>query len=180
MLELTIILSESFNEETNEFVYEKETIQLEHSLYSVSKWESITHKPYLGNDTKTREEALLYVQCMVLNENFDKERLNLLTRDDWAKLNAYIEDPHSATVITHAANGRANATEIVTSEIVYYWMSSYKIPWEAQHWHFQRLLKLIEVFGVKSAPPKKLSKREIMDRNRALNEQRKQELRTRG
>ena len=180
MLRITIPSVEMYDDSKNEYFHTKEqTLQLEHSLVSLSKWESKWCKPFLTRDDKSIEETIDYVKCMTLTQNVDPSVYNFLTEQNLSDILAYIDSPMTAT--TFRDDGKTTKSrEQVTSELVYYWMISLNIPFECQKWHLNRLLTLIRVCNVKNQPPKKMSKREIMSRNRALNEARKKQLNTRG
>lgn len=181
MLRITIPAAELFDESTESFIYKKEqTLVLEHSLVSLSKWESKWNKAFLTKEDKTTEEVIDYVRCMTVTQNVDPEVYFRLSSQNVDDINAYIDAPMTATVINRQnRKGRFNR-EKVTSELIYYWMIALNIPFECQKWHLNRLLTLIEVCEIKSQPPKKMSKREIAARNSALNEARKQKLKTHG
>lgn len=181
MLELVIQLSpEGWDEEKQEFVDPTTTVlQLEHSLISLSKWESKWHKPFLATMNMTPEETLDYVKCMTLTPAVDPDVYNHLTRDHIDKVKAYIENPMTATTFSEDKNGK-KSREIITSEIIYYWMTSLQIDWQCQEWHLNRLITLIRVCNIKNAPQKKRSKKDIMSRNAALNAARKKQLNTTG
>lgn len=181
MLQISIPISpEGWDEEKQEFVEPQEKIlQLEHSLVSVSKWESKWHKAFLTNNSKTDEEMFDYIRCMTITQNVDPSLYNYLTANNVEQIKAYIEDPMSATIISKGSEGKSNR-EIVTSELIYYWMISLNIPMECQKWHLNRLLKLIEVCNIKNTPPKKRSKSDIMRSNAALNAARRKQLGTKG
>ena len=179
---LTIIIpgNELYDENREEFVYEPEiTLQLEHSLVSLSKWESIYEKPFLTEKDKTPEEILEYIKAMILTPDFPPEVLNRLSRTNFEEINRYIDAKMSATWFNETPNQRRNR-EIITAELIYYWMISLNIPTEFQYWHLNRLFTLIKIFNIKNAPPKKMRPSEIAARNRQLNEQRKAELGSRG
>lgn len=180
MLTLVIPGRELFDEESNEFVYSKEvTLQLEHSLVSLSKWEAKWNKPFLSQDvTKTDEEILDYVRCMTVTQNVNKNVYYRLTKENIEKINEYINLPMTAT--TFKDHNSSRNKEVITAEIIYYWMISLNIPLECQKWHLNRLLTLIKVCSIKNSPSKKMSKREIMNQNRALNASRKKAWGTRG
>lgn len=179
MLIITIPSQELFNEVTNEFVSTKEhTLQLEHSLVSLSKWESKWNKPFLSKDQKTIEQTLDYIKCMTITQNVNPEVYNFLTDKNIEAINNYIDAPMTAT--TFPENGNSHSREIVTSELIYYWMISLNIPMECQKWHLNRLLTLIRVCNVKNAPAKKMSKKDIMSRNAALNAARRKKLNSKG
>ena len=170
---------EGFNNETNTFttISPAASLCLEHSLISLSKWESKWHKPFLSKDKKSREEILDYIRCMTLDNAVDWSVYENLSNQTISEITKYIEEPMTAT--TFSDNGR-KSTEIITSEIIYYWMVSFNIPFECQKWHLNRLLTLIRVCSIKNQPPKKMSTAEIMARNRKLNAQRKAQYKTRG
>lgn len=169
MLRIIVPAAEYFDEINEEFIYKKEqTLQLEHSLVSLSKWESKWNKAFLGKQEKTDEEILDYVRCMTLTQNVDPEVYSRLSAENYAAINAYIEAPMTATCFFDERKGQKRK-ETVTSELIYYWMISYNIPVEFQKWHLNRLLTLIRVCNVKNTPPKKRSQREIMKRHAAIN-----------
>lgn len=180
MLRITVPAAEFFDEVREEFVYAKEvTLQLEHSLVSLSKWESKWNKAFLGKQEKTDEEILDYVRCMTLTQNVDPEVYTRLSAQNYAAINAYIEAPMTATYFSEDKQSKGNR-EVVTSELIYYWMISYNIPVEFQKWHLNRLLTLIRVCNIKNSPPKKRSKRDLMRRNAALNAARRNRLGSKG
>lgn len=180
MLLITIPATELWDEKNCEFVKVKEqTLQLEHSLVSLSKWESKWHKPFLSKDEKTGEEILDYIKCMTITQNVDPRAYNFLTRENMEEINRYIADPMTATTFSEKEGGK-NGREIVTSEVIYYWMVALNIPPEYQKWHLNRLMTLIRVCNIKNQPPKKRSKRDILSSNTALNAARRKQLNTKG
>ena len=181
MLTITIPAVEMFNEETNEFLVAKkeQTLQLEHSLVSLSKWESKWCKAFLSKEEKSVIETLDYIKCMTITQNVDPDVYNRLTRANIDEINKYIEAPMTATTF-YGDTQKGHSKETVTSELIYYWMISLNIPMECQKWHLNRLLTLIRVCNVKNTPPKKMSKRDIMSRNAALNAARRKQLGTTG
>ena len=180
MLYITIPSCEMYDESTEEFVYAKEqTLQLEHSLVSLSKWESKWCKPFLSKQDKTMEETIDYVRCMTVNQVSDPTVYSRLTLDNLNSINEYIGSPMTATTFSNTPKGGSSG-EQVTSELIYYWMIALNIPFECQKWHLNRLLTLIRVCEVKNQPPKKMSKRDIMSRNAALNAARRNKLHTKG
>lgn len=180
MLKITIPEGELFNEETQEFITCKEqTIQLEHSLVSLSKWESKWHKPFLGKEEKTFEETIDYVRCMTITQNVDPNVYKFLSNDNIKEINDYIGDPMTATTFNEIKGG-SKSREIITSEVLYYDMIALNIPFECQKWHLNRLMTLIKVCDIKSQPPKKMSRRELMNRNAALNAARRKQLNSKG
>lgn len=179
MLQITVPACEFWDEGKEEFVQKKEqTLKLEHSLVSLSKWEAKWNKPFFVDKEKTIEETIDYVRCMTITQNVDPEVYSRLTNENLEQISKYIEAPMTATWFNEPDRGRSR--EVITSEIVYYWMISMNIPFECQKWHINRLLTLIHVCSIKSQPPKKMSVDEIMQRNAALNEERKKRLNTKG
>jgi hypothetical protein len=167
---LTVTIPEDvlFNEETNEFFYTKETkLKLEHSLVSISKWEANWEKPFL-NGIQPGEETIDYIRCMTLTQNVDPLVYLVIPRDIQQQISEYIDKPMTATTITEHGN-RHNRRQIVTSELVYSWMIQLRIPIEFQKWHFNRLMTLIQVCQAKNEPSKKMSQREILQQNAAIN-----------
>lgn len=181
MLQITIPARELWDEEKNEFIYTKAcTLQLEHSLISLSKWESKWCKAFFSKQEKTYEETLDYIKCMTLTPNVKDEVYLSLTRENISAINKYIESPMTATYFSPDKNGAGNR-EQVTAELIYYWMIALTIPFDpCQKWHLNRLLTLIRVCNVKNQPPKKMNKRDIMSRNSALNAARRKQLNTKG
>jgi len=180
MLQITIPPGEFFDERTQTFVNSKEqTLQLEHSLVSLSKWESKWNKSFLSTPQKTFEESVDYIRCMTITQNVDPLVYSSITPDIIKKVTEYIDLPMTATTFRND-NNRGHSSEIITSEIIYQWMISYGIPFECQKWHLNRLLTLIRVCSIKSQPPKRMGKSELANRNRALNAARRSRLHTKG
>ena len=178
MLKLQIEENTLWNEKDEVFVeVPKTTLKLEHSLVSLSKWEAKWHKPFLTTK-RNAEETLDYIKCMIIDNNVDPDVVYALSADNINKIKDYIEDTMTATFFT--GKNEEGEKEVVTSEIIYYWMISLQIPFECQKWHLNRLLTLIRVCNEKNAPKKNMSNKEILERNRALNEQRKARYKTRG
>ena len=179
MLQITIPASEQFDESTNEFIDTKEqTLQLEHSLISLSKWESKWCKPFLSIKDKTDEETIDYVRCMTLTQNVKPEVYYNLTAENFTQVTDYINAPMTATTFTN--NEQKPSREIITAELIYYWMIQHDIPFECQKWHLNRLLTLIRVCSVKNTPAKKMSRSDLMSRNASLNAARRAKLNTKG
>lgn len=174
MLELPIKGREMFDEDTFEFKQFKDTtLKLEHSLVSVSKWEEEYKKPFLTEQSKTREETLFYIKCMTINNNVDKEIYNLITDEDILKVNDYIAEQRTATWFNEIGNEHNISGEQTTSELIYYWMLVYKIPQEYQKWHLSRLMTLIKICNIKNSPSKKMSENETLQMYKELNKQRR-------
>lgn len=176
--------SELWDEEKQEFVYPdakpEQILRLEHSLVSVYEWESKWCKPFFSKNEKTYDETIDYIRCMTLDDSVDPEVYLRLTDKNISEIYKYINAPMTATVFYNNEVSNAGRRETVTSELIYYWMINFKIPFECQTWHINRLMTLIEVCRIKNTPPKKLSEREIMSRNAALNAARRQKLNTKG
>lgn len=170
MLQIEIpITPEGWDEEKQEFVEpEVQVLNLEHSLVSISKWESKWNKSFLSNKEMTYEETIHYIKCMTLSDDVDPDIYSKLTRENVDEIRDYIYAPMTATKIPKHKTGK-NSRETVTSELIYYWMIESGIPFECQYWHLNRLITLIEVCGVKRTPPKKLGKSELMRQNAAIN-----------
>lgn len=180
MLQITIPGIELWDESREIFTQTKEqTLQLEHSLVSLSKWESKWGKAFLSKQEKTYEETIDYIKCMTITQNVDPDVYNHLSKSIIDKITEYIEAPMTATYFSKEQSS-GNSREQVTSELIYYWMIALNIPFECQKWHLNRLLTLIRVCNIKNQPPKKMSKRAIMSRNAALNAARRKQLNTRG
>lgn len=180
MLTITIPATEMWDEKNEKFIDIKECrLQLEHSLVSLSKWESKWCKPFLFTNDKTAEEIMDYVRCMTLTTNVSPEVYYGLTSENIKAINSYIEAPMTATHFGSEQNG-SGKREVVTSELIYYWMIALNIPFECQKWHLNRLLTLIRICNIKNQPAKKMSRKEIMSRNAALNAARRKQLGTKG
>lgn len=180
MLKIVVPSTEMYNPEENMFHYTKEqSLTLEHSLVSVSKWESKWNKPFLSKEGKTRKQIIDYVRCMTLTQNVNPEVYECLSPELLDEIFKYIDEPMTATWFSED-NNKKRSREVITSEIIYYWMIALNIPFECQKWHLNRLLTLIRVCSEKNAPPKKMSKRELMSRNKALNAARRKAHKSKG
>ena len=169
MLQIIVPERELWDEKKEEFVYiKKQKLQLEHSLVSISKWESKWCKPYFSKENKTHEEIIDYIRCMTITQNVDPYVYYALSNDNMEQIQKYIKAPMTATIFSKEPKG-GSSREVVTAEIIYYWMISLGIPLECQKWHFNRLFTLIKVCNIKNQPPKKRSRREIMSRHAAVN-----------
>lgn len=192
MLRITVPASpakpdmEFFDDEKQEFITvpgkpgtKEQHLQLEHSLVSLSKWESKWCKSFLSNKNLTEEESIDYIKCMTVTQNVPEEVYNNLTPEIMKEVTDYISAPMTATWFSEDNKGKGSR-ETVTAELIYYWMIALNIPFECQKWHLNRLLTLIRVCNIKNTPPKKLGKRGLMSRNAALNAARKKQLNTNG
>ena len=182
MLTLSIPGGEFYDQATSEFISIKpQTVQLEHSLVSISKWESKWEKPFL-NSEKSNEELLDYVRCMTITQNVNPMLYNTMTERNIEDVNTYINAKMSATFFSDEKKEGAprHKKEVITSELIYYWMIAQNIPMECQKWHINRLLTLIRICSIKNTPDKKMKPGEIMRRNSSLNAARRAALHSKG
>ena len=180
MLELFIEGVDLYDERNAEFVSTKDTtLRLEHSLISLTKWESKWHKPFLGNEQRTEEEIRDYVRCMTITQNVDPKVYLGLTQEHYKKIEEYMSDPMTATWFNDKNNPRSKQ-KVVTAELIYYWMISLQIPFECERWHLNRLLTLIRVCNNENTPKKKMRTGDVFKQNAQLNEARRKMMRSRG
>ena len=183
MLQIVIPDAEKFDN-LNErfFTIPGRTLQLEHSLVSLAKWEAKWCKPFLSKDTLSTEETIDYIKCMTLTQNVDPNVYYNIDNKIIHQVSSYIEAKMTATWFSE--QNKKNITginnDVITAEIIYYWMIALNIPFECQKWHLNRLLTLIKVCNIKNTPAKKMGKKDLLARNRALNEKRKLEANTKG
>ena len=163
---------ELWDEKTETFIpilpQPEKTLILEHSLLSISKWESKWCKPYFSKQEKTNEEAIDYIRCMTITKNVSPDIYNRLTKENMDEISSYIKSPMTATHVTKNKNGKRNR-QIVTSELIYCWMISLGIPIEFHKWHINRLITLIDVCNAENTPSKKRSGRELAKEYAAIN-----------
>lgn len=179
MLQLKIDTAEGYDEVLGKFTKtEYFVLELEHSLRSVSKWEQKWELPFLSSQKKTDEQILDYVRMMYSGDVFPEQVMTALTKEHYDKINEYINAKMTATWFREERQ-RPNP-EVVTNELIYYWMISLGIPFECENWHLNRLLTLIKVCNLKNQPKKKISTADAMAQQRALNEQRRKEMGTAG
>lgn len=181
MLEIIVPAIEYWDEKNELFVpkTKEQTLRLEHSLVSLSKWESKWHKPFLSTKNKTNEETLDYVKCMTLTQGVKDEVYTRLSHENLRDIKDYIDNPMTATTIYEDKSQSSNK-EPITAELIYYWMIAHQIPSEYRKWHINQLLTLIRICNIKNAPPKKQSTKAIASRQAALNAARKKKFNTRG
>ena len=173
MLEIEVPKQTVWDESIEKFItIDSFKLHLEHSLLAISIWESKWHKPFLSENDKTREEMVDYIRCMTLDEGIEEYLYNYITENNLREINAYIDNPMTATTIREDPNAKHNH-EIITSEIIYYWMITAQIPFECERWHLNRLLMLVRVCGIKNSPDKKMSQSEVLARQRSLNKARR-------
>lgn len=182
MLQITVPGYEYYDEKNNRFGQTETTmLTLEHSLISLSKWEEKWRIPFLGKDEKTMEQCIDYVRCMTLTKNVDPMVYNGLTIENFNTINNYIEAPMTATWFNDKDNPRFNR-EVITAEIIYYWMIALNIPFECQKWHLNKLMTLVRVCNIKNTPHKstKGNRQAMMNQRSALNRARRERMHSSG
>ena len=180
MLNIDVKGVEFFDESTQRFIYTKDAhLSLEHSLISLSKWESKWHKPFLSTENKTEEEVLDYIRCMTITQNVDPKVYLALSNENLFKIKAYMDDTMTATWFNDKNNPK-HRQKTVTAELIYCWMISLGIPFKCETWHLNRLLTLIRVCNIENSPKEKMKVGDIYKQNAALNQARKEMLKTSG
>lgn len=176
------IAEEFWDSVKEEFVASPKThvLQLEHSLVSISKWEAKYHRAFCSKRDKSAEELLEYIKCMTITQNVNPDVYNHLSNKNFIEINSYIQDPMTATWFPEEKSNNVGMKDVVTSELIYYWMIRYNIPFECQKWHLNRLLALIKVCQLKCEDTGKMNKRDIFKRNNELNNARRAALRSKG
>ena len=181
MLRLEISEKEVFDDSRQIFIkIPAQTLHLEHSLISISKWESKWHIPYLSKDPKTRQQALDYIRCMAVGKVTSEDVYATLSSTELDKVTNYINDSRTATWFSNSNSNGRPSREVITSELIYYWMIEFGIPFECDKWHLNRLLTLIRICQIKNSPKKKMSASELASRNRKLNQSRRAANNSRG
>lgn len=181
--EIHIPSVEFYSETTYEFVEIKaQTLVLEHSLLSISKWESKWKKPFplLNNKALTTNEFLDYIRCMTINKNVNPNIYLYLPEQAVKKIVSYLDDVPTATTFTEHGPKPVSRGRSVTSELIYSWMFSYHIPIDCEKWNINRLTTLIKICNIENSPPKKMSKKNIYKQNAALNAQRRKAMGSKG
>lgn len=180
MLKIIIESEELYDEETNTFqMTQSFEFELEHSLLSLSKWEAHYQKPFLSSGKLSAEEIIQYVKYMILTPNVTEKMIDTSSNKIFSEVNDYINSSQSATTFGEMPQKRGPG-EVITSELIYYWMVAFNIPFECETWHLNRLFSLIRICNIKNSKPTKTSRHDIAMRNRELNEKRKAELGTKG
>ena len=180
MLKIIIKGKEMFDERTQTFVSTNDTVlQLEHSLISLSKWESKWHKPFLNNSDKTEEEMLDYIRCMTITQNVDPSVYYGLSQKNIEDIKTYMEDPMTATWFSDKNNPKSKQ-KAITAELIYYWMITLGVPVVFEKWHLNRLLTLIRVCNIENAPKKKMKRNDVLRQNSSLNQARRQMMNSSG
>lgn len=180
MLRITVTGSEFYDEVNEQFVtYDDFDLDFEHSLVSLSKWESIWEKPYLSKDVKSTEEVFSYVECMILTPNFPPDAVTKLGQSNFDELGKYIDSKATATWFGDSSES-PRSREVITAELIYYWLIALEIPIEVETWHLGRALALIKVCNAKNAKPKKTSPHQAAAERSRINDQRKAQMGTTG
>lgn len=181
MLKVVVPSTELWDKKKEEFVQtEEQVLTLEHSLISISKWEAKWQRPFMSEKPMSAMETLDYIRCMTITKNVKPEVYSAITQDIINTIVEYIESPMTATTFSEHLEKPKAKKEVITSELIYYQMIALEIPFECQRWHINRLMTLIRICSIKNAPPKKMGKNAILNKNRALNAARRKSLGTRG
>lgn len=181
MLKLVIQERELYDEQTGMFLNVKPTtLKLEHSLISISDWESKWHKPFLNDKQKTEEEFLDYVRCMTITQNVDPNVYLCLSVVDKMEIQKYMDDSMTATWFNEKENSPKRKQKVVTSELIYYWMISLGIPVQFEKWHINRLLTLIRVCNIENSPKKKMKPSDVAKQNSEINRARRKSRNSKG
>lgn len=163
-----------YDEEHGRFIETEDVeVEFEHSLSSISKWEAKYRKPFFKNDEKNADEVYYYLECMLLTKEVDPSIVYQLNKQKLKLITDYINEPMTATWFSEIGPAKKRSSEIVTAEIIYYWMASLQIDLAWENRHINQLLTLIRVINEKNGPEKKMSYREVLQRNKALNAQRR-------
>lgn len=179
MLKIIVPETELFDQTNGEFLtVKKQILMLEHSLVSISKWESKWKIPYLYTERKTLEQDRDYVRCMTITQNVDPIIYKCLTKEVWDKIYDYMNDPMTASNVP--SKKKPGVKNIVTAETIRYWMIMFNIPVEYEKWHINQLLALIKYCEWKQSDSEKLTPSELYARNSRLNAERKRKLHTKG
>lgn len=183
ILHITIPGKENWDSVKEEFIYEEDAeLYLQHSLVTVAEWEARWKISFLDTDNKTPEQITDYIKIMTINQNeVDDSVYKRLTKENLDEINRYLKDEMSATTITDHGTPESNGrNEIITAEIVYYWMFSHNVPVEFENWHFNRLITLLKTCNIKSNPDNKMTKQETAKMYAEMNKARRQKYNSKG
>lgn len=172
-----------WDEANNKFLSLKKEVSLtlEHSLVSVAKWESKWKRPYLSNEKMTNEQVIDYIRCMTISQNIDDLVYYCLSEQNLKDIEEYINDPMTATTFSNRMTAQQTAkNEVMTAELIYFYMLANNVPVEFQKWHLNKLLTLLKVCAIKNTPPKKMSRRETMANYAAINKANRAKFHTKG
>lgn len=174
MLRIYVPAREYYNERTEMFIdVPATTLELEHSLVSISKWEAKWGKAFLGEQEKTTEETFDYIKCMTMND-VNPMVYDGLSHSQIQQITEYINSKQCASYLPEVVRNKEVGGDVVTAELIYYWLVALQIPFECQHWHLNRLLTLVQICNMKNNPDKnKMSRGDLLRRNAALNAQRR-------
>jgi hypothetical protein len=166
MLELDVVVAEAYDEQLNKFVPTTSRVHLEHSLASMSKWESVFEKPFLGPEQKSDKETLGYIELMIVGPKPPPEVFLKLVQNHMGEIQDYISKDMTATKISEIQKKNGGRRQVITNELIYSWMVGMQIPFETEHWHLNRLIMLIRVIGAQNAPKRKMTNSERQQLNR--------------
>jgi hypothetical protein len=170
MLEITIQGDELWDEDAEQFVYtDSVVVQFEHSLVSLSKWEARFHKLFLTDEKRSDEEMIGYVEAMVMTPGIGAEVLHRMSEEQISRINDYINDPMTGTTISQLPQTGPRSSERISSELIYFWMSHYSIPYEARDWHLNRLFTLIKIHHAKNQKERKVPRQKVAQSNAEIN-----------
>lgn len=178
MLELRTQDQEFYDDEHGFIEIPGGSYVLEHSLISVSKWESKWHIPFLSTEEKTDEQVRDYIRCMFVKPPKHKDAYLYFSLETIREIAEYINEPMTATTFSELS--KRGGFQIITNEVIYYWMVACNIPFECDKWHLNRLLTLIKVVSLEMNPKKQMDTRDILEQNRRINEMRKKKYNTNG
>ena len=164
-LKIFIPEKELWDDSRGEFISTKEhRLTLEHSLVSLTKWESKWCKPFLSPEEKTQEEIMDYVRCMIMDEDVEDEIVYAFTPAEMKKVEAYIAKDQTGTTIPETKDSNEpRSNELMTSELIYYYLGQIQcLSPTIENWHLSRTLMLIRVASFKQKPEKELNKKEAL------------------
>jgi hypothetical protein len=154
-------------------------LKFEHSLLSLSKWESRTKRPFYTRDQKTPTELLEYFRDMLVSPEDDPDLVYLLDPKQMDELGTYINAQLTASSVPRE-DPKYNG-EQTTSELIYYWLSQLKIPFHpTETWHLSRTLMLVQIASFKQQPPKKRPVTDTLAKWAKMNDERRQRFNTSG
>lgn len=164
---LTIFIPEKemWDDSRGEFIsFREHKLTLEHSLVSLTKWESKWHKPFLSPEEKTQEEVVDYVRCMIMDDDVEDDIAYALTPQDLMKVQNYIETEQTGTTIPEdKKSNEPKSNELMTSELIYYYLGQIQcLTPTIENWHLSRTLTLIRVASFKQKPEKELDKKQAL------------------
>lgn len=183
MITVHIPKKEVWDDQHKEFIYVNEqTVTLEHSLISITKWETKHHKVFLDDTAKkTEDEIIDYIRCMCITPLKDEKDVYGISAKDIKRIMDYMADPMIPfNFKKDNINGKRRGGDPLCGVMIYYYMTAAQIPFECQKWHINQLLALIRIYGIKNNPGKPLKGSALASRNTALNQERKARLGTKG